>query len=229
MRLDKFLSQSLSITRSEAKKLIRSGRVALSDGTIARADLRLELQHVLLDGAPVEGVDSRPTCVAFHKPAGVECSQESAHYPVVYDLLPRQFRQYQIAGRLDADTTGLVLLTNDGALNHAITHPSKNSRKQYLVTVKHPISDTALTQLSEGVVLNDSHKPTRPASAIRIGTNQLELTIREGRFHQVKRMLAAVSNRVTALHRQAVGSIHLDIAEGEWRALTQHELDSFND
>ena len=228
MRLDKLLSQALFITRTDAKKLIRSGRVSVDGIDTPRADLKITSQSVIVDNELLEYRGNETRCLAFHKPANVECSHSSSQYPIVFDLLPREFQGFQIAGRLDADTTGLVLLTNSGQLNHAITHPNRESHKRYRVTAKHPISDEAITQLSNGVVLNDSDAPTLPAKVVRLSDTQIELTISEGRYHQVKRMLAAVSNRVTELHRQAIGLVELDIAEGEWRELSPKELEYFN-
>ncbi|NVK11322.1 MAG: pseudouridine synthase [Gammaproteobacteria bacterium] len=216
------------MTRTDAKKLIRSGRVSIDGVDTPRADLKITSQTVTVDNELIAYPGNETRCIAFHKPANVECSHSSSHYPIVFDLLPRTFQDFQVAGRLDADTTGLVLLTNSGQLNHAITHPRRESHKVYRVTAKHPISDEAITQLSNGVVLNDSDTPTQPASVVRLSDTEIELTISEGRYHQVKRMLAAVSNRVTGLHRQAIGRVELDINEGEWRELTPKELEYFN-
>ena len=133
---------------------------------------------------------------------------------------------FHIAGRLDIDTTGLVLITNDGDWSHKITSPKKNKFKTYLVETQEPITDDALQQLRDGVQLHNEKDLTRPAIAERLGNYGLRLSISEGKYHQVKRMLAAVDNKVVELHREQIAGIKLgeDLAAGEYRPLTAAEI-----
>jgi 16S rRNA pseudouridine516 synthase len=142
--------------------------------------------------------------------------------------LPLRRRGVQPVGRLDADTTGLLLLTDDGALIHRWTHPKRHLPKVYEVTVKHPLDDAQLQALRSGVVLADDPQPVRAEAAEATGTHTLRLTITEGRYHQVKRMLAAAGNRVEALHRSGFGALVLppDLQSGHWRWLQPAEVDA---
>lgn len=158
--------------------------------------------------------------VMLHKPAGYECSQKPRHHPSVLSLLPGPLRTrgVQPIGRLDEDTTGLLLLTDDGALIHRLTHPKRHVAKVYEVTARHPLDDAQLQRLLQGVVLDDDPKPVRALAAERVGGTHLRLTLDEGRYHQVKRMLAAVGNRCDALHRSRFGEwvLPADLAPGQW-------------
>ncbi|MBA4175458.1 MAG: 16S rRNA pseudouridine(516) synthase [Leptothrix sp. (in: Bacteria)] len=165
----------------------------------------------------------------LHKPAGCECSQKPRHHPSVLSLLPPPLRTrgVQPVGRLDEDTTGLLLLTDDGALIHRLTSPKHHVPKVYEVGCKHPVDDAQLARLLAGVVLDDDPAPVRAAAAERTGENSLALTLTEGKYHQVKRMLAAVGNRVETLHRSRFGGLSLgDLAPGRWRwvELNDHRL-----
>lgn len=157
----------------------------------------------------------------LHKPAGYECSQKPRHHPSVLSLLPAPLRTrgVQPVGRLDEDTTGLLLLTDDGALIHRLTSPKHHVPKVYEALTKHPVDDAQLARLRDGVVLDDDPAPVRAAAAERTGEHALRLTLTEGRYHQVKRMVAAAGNRVEALHRSAFGRLALpaDLAPGQWR------------
>lgn len=166
----------------------------------------------------------------LHKPAGVECSRKPRDHPGVLTLLPMPLRRrgVQPVGRLDADTTGLLLLTDDGALIHRFTSPRHHVPKVYEVTTKHPV-DAALTRrLVDGVTLVDDPVPARAAAAERTGEFGLRLTLTEGRYHQVKRMVAAAGNRVEALHRSAFGALVLpaDLAPGHWRWVRPADIDA---
>ncbi|HBL86687.1 MAG TPA: 16S rRNA pseudouridine(516) synthase, partial [Alcanivorax sp.] len=179
---------------------------------------------VRLDGAVLTLPGER--YLMLHKPAGRVCALEDA-LPTVIDLIPaEQRRGLRIVGRLDRDTTGLLLLTTDGQWAHRLMSPRHHCAKRYRVTTAEPLDDTQLTRLRDGVVLHDDPAPTRPAEARALSDTELLLTISEGRYHQVKRMLAAVGNRVVALHREAVGHIELDpdLPAGAWRPLTDAEI-----
>ncbi len=180
----------------------------------------------VVDGFAFE-VDGRPwtyharALVLLHKPAGYECSQKPRHHPGVLTLLPPPLRTrgVQSVGRLDEDTTGLLLLTDDGALIHRLTSPKHHVPKTYEVTCKHALQTKDVDRLLSGVVLDDDPAPVRAAAAELVTPTHLRLTLTEGKYHQVKRMLAAVGNRVEALHRSALGALTLDglPQAGQWR------------
>ena len=161
--------------------------------------------------------------VLLHKPAGYECSTKPRHHPGVLSLLPAPLRErgVQSVGRLDADTTGMLLLTDDGALIHRLTSPKRHVTKVYEVGCKHALASDTVARLLAGVVLDDDPAPVRAGACEATGETQLRMTLTEGRYHQVKRMLAAVGNRVEALHRSAIGGLPLDstLAPGRWRWL----------
>ncbi|HRK57711.1 MAG TPA: 16S rRNA pseudouridine(516) synthase, partial [Burkholderiaceae bacterium] len=159
----------------------------------------------------------------MHKPAGFECSQRPAHHPSVYSLLPEplRFRGVQCVGRLDVDTTGLLLLTDDGALIHRLTSPKRHVPKVYEIQCAQALSQSQLDHLTQGVVLHDEPKAVRPTACERTGERSLRMTLTEGKYHQVKRMVAAIGNQVAALHRSHVGQLALpsDLSPGQWRWL----------
>ncbi|HEX5785736.1 MAG TPA: 16S rRNA pseudouridine(516) synthase [Burkholderiaceae bacterium] len=170
----------------------------------------------------------------LHKPTGHECSQKPGMYPSIYTLLPAPLRQrgggaaagVQAVGRLDQDTTGLLLLSDDGQFIHRLTSPRHHVPKVYEVTTRHPVTDAQIDKLLAGVVLDDSPVPVKAAAAVRVDECHLQLTLTEGKYHQVKRMLAAVSNRVEGLHRSRIGELVLDdrLPVGAWRWLTAEEV-----
>ena len=186
----------------------------------------------------VQGIDwpyQAKAYVLLHKPAGTECSQKPSTYPSIYTLLPAPLRQrptksavqgIQAVGRLDQDTTGMLLLSDDGQFIHRMSSPKKHVPKVYQVTTKHPVDASQVSKLLAGVVLDDDPKPVRAAACEQTGTSQLSLTLTEGKYHQVKRMIAAVGNRVEGLHRSRIGSLGLpvDLKPGEWRWLTAQDL-----
>jgi len=173
----------------------------------------------------------------LHKPAGTECSQKPSTWPSIYTLLPSPLRLrpnkgavqgVQAIGRLDQDTTGLLLLTDDGQFIHRMGSPKHHVPKVYEVTVKHALDDAQVQKLLAGVVLDDDPKPVRAAACEAVGPLHLRLTLTEGKYHQVKRMVAAVGNRVEALHRSSIGRLALpaDLAPGQWRWLTAEQVES---
>lgn len=173
--------------------------------------------------------------IVLNKPAGTECSQKPSTYPSVYSLLPAPLRTrpqkgavqgVQAVGRLDQDTTGMLLLTDDGQFIHRMSSPRHHVPKVYEVTVKHPLDAIQIERLLAGVVLDDDPKPVRAAACEAVGPHHLRLTLTEGKYHQVKRMVAAVGNRVEALHRSRIGHLDLahDLAPGAWRWLNAAEL-----
>ena len=173
--------------------------------------------------------------VMLHKPAGYECSQRPSAWPGVLTLLPAPLRQrpnrqgvdgVQPIGRLDQDTTGLLLLSDDGAFIHRLRSPRRHVPKVYEVGTRHPVEDAAVQRLLAGVVLDDAPQPVRAAACERLAERALRLTLTEGKYNQVKRMLAAVGNRVETLHRSRIGALELpaDLPAGQWRWLGPVEL-----
>ena len=173
----------------------------------------------------------------LHKPAGHECSQKPSLYPSIYTLLPAQIRQrgggaaagVQAVGRLDQDTTGLLLLSDDGKFIHRMSSPKHHVPKVYEVLAKHAVDDKQIQKLLGGVVLDDDPRAVKAAACVQTGERQFSLTLTEGKYHQVKRMLAAVGNRVEdvgGLHRSRIGQLRLpdDLKPGEWRWLTAQDL-----
>ena len=161
--------------------------------------------------------------VVLNKPAGYECSQKPKHHASVVSLLPAPLRRrgLQPVGRLDEDTTGLLLLTDDGSLIHRLTSPRHHVPKVYEVVCKHEVDSKHVAALLAGVVLDDDPKPVKAAACEAAGTHGIRLTLTEGKYHQVKRMVAAVGNRVEGLHRSSFGALVLpaDLAPGQWRWL----------
>jgi 16S rRNA pseudouridine516 synthase len=172
--------------------------------------------------------------IMMNKPAGVECSQKPKHHPSVYSLLPPPLRQrdLQSIGRLDADTTGLLLFTDDGPLLHRLTSPKHHVPKVYEVSCKHPVTQDQIERLLKGVKLVDDPATVHATAAAATGElpdglHGLRLTLVQGKYHQVKRMLAAVSNRVESLHRSAIGPLNLptDLPPGQWQWLDFDGID----
>ena len=173
--------------------------------------------------------------VLLHKPAGYECSHKPSAWPSLYTLLPHALRQrpqksavqgVQAVGRLDQDTTGMLVLTDDGPLIHRMSSPRHHVPKVYEVTTDDPLDDNQVQRLLDGVVLDDSPKPVKAAACVAVAEHHLRLTLTEGKYHQVKRMLAAVGNKVVGLHRSHIGAMPLpaDLAPGQWRWLSEDEL-----
>jgi 16S rRNA pseudouridine516 synthase len=179
----------------------------------------------------IEGVQwayQEKAYLVFHKPSGYECSHKTKFHPSVYTLLPPPLieRGVQCVGRLDQDTTGLLLLSDDGQFIHKMTSPKKNIGKVYQISTAEPISEEQITHLLSGVVLDDDPKPCNAVACEKISESMLYMTIVEGRYHQVKRMIAAVGNHVKLLHRTQIGSYNLpeNLKEGEWRWLSPDDL-----
>ena len=194
-----------------------AGRVRVHGTVVDNPFAETEAQEIEVDGVrwPVH----TKALVMLHKPDGFECSQKPRHHPSVLSLLPAplQRRGLQPVGRLDADATGLLLLTDDGALIHRLTSPKRHVPKTYEVTAKHPVDAAQLQALRDGVVLDDAPTPVRAAAVEPTGACTLRLVLTEGKYHQVKRMVAAAGNRVQALHRSAFGPLTLGpLAPGHW-------------
>ena len=222
-------------TRRVCAGLIQHGHVTVAGHTVTSADaefIPLGLRY------SVDGVDweyHEKAYLMLHKPAGTECSRKPSAYPSIFTLLPPPLRQrpnkgavpgVQPVGRLDQDTTGLLLLTDDGQFIHRMSSPRRHVAKVYEVTARHAVEDRQLKRLLQGVTLEDDPRPVRAAACERAGDRQFRLTLTQGKYHQVKRMIAAVGNRVEALHRSRIGALVLpaDLPPGQWRWLRPTEL-----
>ncbi|MBD0412855.1 16S rRNA pseudouridine(516) synthase RsuA [Pseudoalteromonas distincta] len=225
-RLDKFISHLAEIPRTQARASIKRKEVSVNGEVITSHNFQLAQQdEVLHQGTPLVFLGKR--YYMLNKPVGYVCANSDELHKTVFDLLDEpNMSDFHVAGRLDIDTTGLVIITNDGDWSHKITSPKSNKFKTYLVETQEPITDEALEQLRKGVMLHNEKDLTRPAIAERLANYGLRLSISEGKYHQVKRMLYAVDNKVVELHREQIAGITLDenLASGEYRLLTPEEI-----
>jgi 16S rRNA pseudouridine516 synthase len=226
MRLDKYISQCTGLSRKGVRIALYGKRVQVDGVTTKSVSQALTgNEQVTLDGERL--ALPRARYLMLHKPAGTLSATQDSSQPCVLDLLPPALADgLQIVGRLDKDTTGLLLLTDDGAWNHRITSPRRACAKVYDVTTADPIAPDVATQFADGILLNNESKPTLPATLEQLDERRARVTLQEGRYHQVKRMFAATGNRVVELHRLAVGGIVLDpeLAPGDFRPLTEDEI-----
>jgi 23S rRNA pseudouridine2605 synthase len=221
VRLNAYLARAGVASRRAADDLIKAGRVTVNGEPGQLNTFVEQADHVEVDGRPVS--PQRLAYVLLHKPAGVVTTARDPHgRPTVVDLVRHEARVVPV-GRLDADTTGALVLTNDGPLAHRLAHPRYGVEKVYEVEVEGEPTDEQLRQLREGVQLDDGR--TAPARAKRHGPHTLELALHEGRKHQVKRMCAAVGLPVRRLHRPRYAGLELgDLPAGQWRELTDEEV-----
>jgi 16S rRNA pseudouridine516 synthase len=231
-------------TRRVCAGLVQQGHVALQAG-----DRWITVEDPWLEVTPMAGWPYRVQGVPWayhqhaylilHKPAGTECSQRPSTWPSIYSLLPAPLRQrpnkaavqgVQAVGRLDQDTTGLLILTDDGAMIHRMTSPRHHVPKVYEVGTALPMDTAVVSRLLQGVVLHDDPRPVKAAACELIAPQHLRLTLTEGKYHQVKRMLAATGHEVVSLHRSQMGQLHLpaDLPPGQWRWLSAQELAAAN-
>lgn len=226
MRLDKFLCDTAGLTRTEAKNAVKKGQIAVNGQVQKAADFKVKenTDTVTFQGKPLSYAAFH--YYILHKPAGVITATEDKKESTVMDILREEkVKNLFPVGRLDKDTEGLLLITDDGELAHNLLSPKKHVDKEYLVKVRDSISEDDCRKLSEGVDIGDE-KPTAPAKVERVAEKEILLTIREGRFHQVKRMLQAVGNEVLYLKRLSFGSLRLpkDLEKGTYRPLSEEEI-----
>lgn len=228
MHLERILHSQGFGSRKECRALIRARRVSVAGETVDNpfVELAVEGLHFEVDGEPREYREK--AYLVLNKPVDYECSRNPQHHPSVFSLLPDDLigRNVQCVGRLDADTTGLLLLSDDGQFIHRYSSPKRKVAKVYAVTAKHPIDAAQIEALLGGVQLHDEPSPIAAVSCAQTGEHTVLLTITEGKYHQVKRMVAAAGNRVESLRRVAVGGLTLpdDLEEGEWRWLDGADL-----
>jgi 16S rRNA pseudouridine516 synthase len=224
-------------TRRVCAGLVQQGHVSIAGSVETDANIDLEPTGLQFTVQGTEWAFHEKAYLMLHKPAGTECSQKPSTWPSIYTLLPSPLRLrpnkgavqgVQAIGRLDQDTTGLLLLTDDGQFIHRMGSPKHHVPKVYEVSVKHPLDETQVQQLLAGVVLDDDPKPVRAAACEAVAPLHLRLTLTEGKYHQVKRMVAAVGNRVEGLHRSSIGRLALpqDLPPGQWRWLTAEQVES---
>lgn len=229
MRLDKFLTEQTDMTRSIAGREIRRGTVTVNGEVVKNSALKLQPDDAVeYNGHPLQQ-QTGPRYFMLHKPQGYVCSTEDPDHPTVLFLVDEPaVHKLHPAGRLDIDTTGLVLLTDDGQWSHRITSPRHHCAKTYLVTLADPVAHEVIEQFAAGVQLRNEPELTRPAVLELLDEHHARLTITEGKYHQVKRMFAATGNKVVELHRERIGGIVLDadLEEGEYRPLTAQEIAS---
>ncbi len=227
MRLDKFLCDTLNMTRTEAKKAISKGRVTLGGVPAKSGSLQVGEGEVCLDQVPV--VYQRYFYIMLHKPDGYVCANRDSKSKTVFDLLPAEYQKKDlfVCGRLDKDTTGLVLITNHGDLAHRLLAPKKEIFKEYLVTLRDRVTDDDICRLKNGIVLKDG-LVCKPAYFEQYDDCYGLLRISEGKYHQIKRMFASLGNEVVGLHRKAIHGLSLDpnLPVGGCRYLNEEEINS---
>jgi 16S rRNA pseudouridine516 synthase len=226
--LEKILFSQGFGTRRYCADLVYADLVKVNGVLAEDPDERLSTEGLTLN---VDGKDweyHEKAYIAFNKPLNYECSHKTTHHTSVYSLLPAPFveRGLQCVGRLDYDTTGLLLISDDGQFIHKMTTPKKNIGKVYEITAADAITQSQIDHLLNGVVLDDDPRPCYATACHQISENVLAMTIVEGRYHQVKRMMAAVGNHVAQLHRAQIGAYHMpkDLPEGQWRWLYPDDL-----
>lgn len=228
IRLDRLLSQATGLSRKQAGIEIRKKRVQL-DGEVVRDPAMQVDVHANVSWRDEAVAVPGNIYLMMHKPAGLVCARQDERYSTVLDLLPPETAQrVHIVGRLDKETTGFLLLTDDGDWSHRITSPRYGCSKVYLATLADPIPEDAGERFAGGILLRNEKSPTRPAELQQLDERHARVTLHEGRYHQVRRMFAALGNRVEELHREAIGELQLDpgLAPGRWRELSVEERDA---
>lgn len=233
MRIDKFISELGVASRKEAARVARSGGVVV-DGVAVKdlsAHIDPEKSTVVYQGRELSY--SRFTYVMLNKPAGYVSATEDSRLPVVTELLPEELRKRDLfpVGRLDRDTVGLMILTNNGPLAHSLLSPKHHVEKKYYFESAEPLPPEAERVFSEGVILADGYECKSAGLSLENDRRSGVITLTEGKYHQIKRMVASFNNKVTYLKRITFGNIPLDtaLAEGEWRYLTEREIAELNE
>ena len=228
MPLDKMLQSQGFGPRKYCQQLIQQGNVSIAGQICDNPKQKIELQDLHFSVLGQDHVYAEKVYLALHKPKGYECSQQPTHHLSVFELIPELLlaRGVQAVGRLDQDTTGLLLLSDDGAFIQALTHPKKHVPKVYVVETSDNITDDQISQLETGVTLHQEAGLFAATDVLRVSSHQLQMTIHQGVYHQVKRMLAAVGNRVVGLHRKQIGQLSLTelpqgLNAGEWCFLNE--------
>lgn len=227
MYLEKILQSQGFGSRKHCQQLIKQGAVSIDGIVLNDAKQRFNVSDLNFSVFGQDYQYREKVYIALHKPQGYECSHQATHHLSVFDLFDPILLQrgLQCVGRLDQDTTGLLLFTDDGQLLQALTHPKKHVPKVYQVYCTDPITDQQIQALEQGVELHNEKGIFAASHVFRLSEFQLQLTIHQGVYHQVKRMLAAVGNKVDALHRAQMGALQLqELAEGQWQYLSHEQV-----
>ncbi len=229
LSFDKLLQSQGFGTRKYCRELIEDGEVSINGELVKNYKTPQETEGLRFSIFDEEWEYREHLYLALNKPANFECSRKPSHHPGVLSLLPEQFtwRDVQPVGRLDHDTTGMLLMSDDGPFIHAQSSPKRHIPKIYVATTAEPVSDELVQQLLSGVQLHDEPEPLAAKICRRLGENQLEIVLEQGKYHQVKRMLAAAGNHCAALTRTAIGQLSLaslGLEEGEWCYLDAEQM-----
>ena len=234
MRLDKFISKATELSRKESKKILHASEVTVNDEVVKDPGLHVDIinDEVLWAGEPLS-VATGNRYILLHKPEGFECTLKAKEYPIVTELIAvPELGSLRIAGRLDVDTTGALLLSDDGGWLHRVTSPKHEHTKVYELTLADPMNEEeqadAIKKVGEGILLEGDYEPTKPATLEFIDEKHARLTLEQGKYHQVKRMMGYFGNKVVELHRASIGHITLDgLERGDSRFLTPEEVAKF--
>jgi len=229
LSLDRILQTQGFGTRKYCRSLVDDGEVRIGGDVATDYRASIDTDGLVLHVFDEEWAYREHVYIALHKPANVECSRKPSHHPGVLTLLPEQFtwRDVQPVGRLDHDTTGMLLMSDDGPFIHAQSSPKRHIPKIYQATTQDPVTPELISLLLAGVQLHDEPAPLAALTCAQRGEHVLEIVLEQGKYHQVKRMLAAADNHCRALHRSAIGSLSLaalGLAEGEWCYLDREQL-----
>lgn len=229
MRLDKFFSQTGTLTRSQAQKQLKLGKVTVNGETIKKADYKVDPDKDEIRYNDDKIVYRRFVYIMMNKPRGVVSATEDRDQKTVLDLLPEDLLKFDLfpCGRLDKDTTGLVVLTNDGISAHNALSPKKHVEKKYSFETADAYSDADVTAIESGITLKDGYS-TKPCKIERISETEGYIYLTEGKYHEIKRLFGARSNKITKLGRIGFGKLEIgDLPEGDWRYLTEEEISWF--
>lgn len=234
MRLDKFLSKATELSRKDCKKILHAGEVTVNGEVVKDSSLHIDEvdDDIEWAGEPLS-VAMGNRYLLLYKPEGFECTLKPKEWPIVTDLIDvPQLASLRIAGRLDVDTTGALLLSDDGGFLHRVTSPKHHVAKVYELTLAEPMTEAqqafAIQELAKGIMLEDEYDKTKPAELSFSDATHAKLVLTEGKYHQVKRMMGYFGNKVIELHRASIGNITLEgLEKGESRFLTAEEIDQF--
>lgn len=234
MRLDKFISKATELSRKDAKRILHAGEISVNGEIIKDGSFHINEAEDEVDWVGESlSVATGNRYILLHKPEGFECTLKPKEYPMVTELIAvPEVAALRMAGRLDVDTTGALLLSDDGAWLHRVTSPKRHQPKVYELTLADPMSEdaqaAAIKEVARGILLDGDQEKTRPATLSFADPTHATLTLTEGKYHQVKRMMAYFGNKVIELHRASIGTITLDgLEKGESRFLTDEEIAQF--
>ena len=234
MRLDKYISKATELSRKDCKKILHAGEVTVNGEVVKDSSLHIDEvgDDIEWAGEPLS-VAMGNRYLLLYKPEGFECTLKPKEWPIVTDLIDiPQLGSLRIAGRLDVDTTGALLLSDDGGFLHRVTSPKHHVAKVYELTLAEPMTEAqqafAIKELAKGIMLEDEYDKTKPAELSFSDATHAKLVLTEGKYHQVKRMMGYFGNKVIELHRASIGNITLaGLEKGESRFLTAEEIDQF--